>query len=99
MLNNEITKKLNCLYEKNKDEIIKLRRDFHKYPETCWFEFRTTAIIAKYLEDNGLQIFMGKDVIDEKAVVLYPNEEEIKTAMNRAVAEGANSEYIKRTNG
>ena len=99
MLNNEETEKLDCFYDKYKEEIIKLRRDFHKYPETCWLEFRTTAIIAKYLEDNGLQVFMGNDVIDKKAVVLYPNHDEIENAMSRAVSEGADSEYVKRTNG
>ncbi|MFX1517821.1 MAG: M20 family metallopeptidase [Promethearchaeota archaeon] len=35
-------------------ELITLRRDFHKHPELGFKEFRTSDIIAKYLEELGL---------------------------------------------
>lgn len=39
-----------------KDELIELRRDFHKHPELGFEEFRTSQIIADYLEELGLEV-------------------------------------------
>lgn len=33
-----------------KDELIELRRDFHKHPELGFKEYRTSEIVANYLE-------------------------------------------------
>ncbi|MDD4569204.1 MAG: amidohydrolase [Tepidanaerobacteraceae bacterium] len=38
------------------DEAIELRRDFHRHPELGFKEFRTSAIIEKYLKDLGLEV-------------------------------------------
>ena len=35
------------------EELIAQRRDFHKYPELCWQEMRTTSIIARHLSNLG----------------------------------------------
>ena len=43
-----------------KDRIIAYRRDFHKYPELAWTEFRTASLIGKTLIDNGYKIKVGK---------------------------------------
>ncbi|MFX0209402.1 MAG: M20 family metallopeptidase, partial [Candidatus Hodarchaeota archaeon] len=40
-------------------ELITLRRDFHKYPELGFEEFRTSDIIASYLEALGLEVKRG----------------------------------------
>lgn len=50
--NLEIFKRVNEL----KDELITLRRDFHRYPELGFKEFRTSKKIAKYLNDLGLEV-------------------------------------------
>ena len=42
--------------KKFKDELISLRRDFHKHPELGFQEYRTSEIVAKYLEDCGLEV-------------------------------------------
>ncbi len=39
-----------------KEELINLRRDFHQYPELGFEEYRTSEIIAKYLEECGLEV-------------------------------------------
>lgn len=39
-----------------KEELIALRRDFHQYPELGFQEFRTQAIILKYLEECELEV-------------------------------------------
>jgi amidohydrolase len=42
-----------------KDELIQLRRDFHKHPELGFKEFRTSKIVANYLEECGLKVTRG----------------------------------------
>ncbi len=42
-----------------KDELIELRRDFHKYPELGFEEHRTSEIVANYLEGCGLDVKRG----------------------------------------
>ena len=42
--------------ENLKTELISLRRDFHKYPELGFEEYRTSEIIANYLEECGLEV-------------------------------------------
>lgn len=53
-----------CMYkdifnvcEKYEEYIVDLRRDFHKYAESAWLEFRTTSKIAEILEENGIVFF------------------------------------------
>ncbi|MFW9903314.1 MAG: M20 family metallopeptidase [Candidatus Thorarchaeota archaeon] len=40
-------------------ELITLRRDFHKHPELGFEEFRTSNIIAQYLEELSLDVKRG----------------------------------------
>ncbi len=44
---------------KIKNEIIALRRDFHQHPELGFEEFRTSKIIADWLNSLGLQVKTG----------------------------------------
>lgn len=38
-----------------KEELVRLRRDFHQHPELAFEEVRTAKIVADYLTDLGLQ--------------------------------------------
>ncbi len=38
------------------DEVIRLRRDFHKHPELGFKEFNTSKKVANYLKDIGLEV-------------------------------------------
>ena len=42
-------------------ELIAFRRDFHKYAESAWTEYRTTARIISELEKLGLPVTCGAD--------------------------------------
>lgn len=42
-----------------KDELVSLRRDFHKHPELGFKEYRTSKIVANYLEKCGLDVKRG----------------------------------------
>ncbi len=39
-----------------RDELVALRRDFHKHPELGFEEYRTAKVIESYLQDLGLSI-------------------------------------------
>jgi amidohydrolase len=38
------------------DELIAIRRDLHAHPELAWQEERTTALVAKRLEEAGVRV-------------------------------------------
>ena len=40
----------------HKDELIALRRDFHRHPELGFKEFRTSKIVGDYLENLGMEV-------------------------------------------
>ena len=42
-----------------KDELIRLRRDFHMHPELGFEVWRTAKVVAEYLEDLGLEVKSG----------------------------------------
>ena len=42
-------------FKKYKDEVIRLRRDFHKHPELGFEENRTSGIVRDYLNDLGIE--------------------------------------------
>lgn len=48
----DIIEKVSSLTE----ELIALRRDFHKHPELGFQEFRTQGIVENYLKDCGLEV-------------------------------------------
>ncbi len=45
--------------EEIKDEVIKLRRHFHRYPELSYAETTTSSFICKWLGDNGIGFISG----------------------------------------
>ncbi|MBS5334396.1 MAG: amidohydrolase [Clostridiales bacterium] len=84
------------------NEIIKNRREFHKYAETSWDEVRTSARIAQILEGYGVKkLFMGTEAVN-KDTLKYPielSEKRREDNIKRAVLQGASEEYVKRTDG
>jgi len=78
-------------------EMIRQRRDFHKYPEVGWTEMRTASIIARTLADLGYEVLIGKDVCDAESRANVPSEEELEEAYERAVSQGADPEFVEAT--
>jgi len=54
-LRSEVSRKADSL----QNQIITWRRDFHEHPELGNHEFRTAAIVAKYLQSLGLEVKTG----------------------------------------
>ena len=92
-------KALNGICEEYARKAVEWRRDLHRYPEPAWTEFRTTAFLAKTLEEAGVPVLMGKQVVCPEYAMGYPEERVIKAAMERAVEQGADPSYVQRTEG
>lgn len=80
-------------------ELICQRRDFHKYAETGWFEMRTSSIIARKLTTLGYEVLTGDRVCKKDARMGVPSKEALDTQYRRAIAQGADPEFVKDTEG
>ena len=67
-----------------KDELIKDRRYFHSHPETGWFTFFTTAVLAKRLSDLGYEVSLGEKVVKSDARLGVGSKEQCEKAIERA---------------
>ena len=85
--------------EQYRDSMTACRRDLHKYPESGWREFRTTAKIIGVLKEHKIPFRYGYEIINKDYVWSYPSEKELCAAADRAVAQGADPEIIKAMNG
>ena len=67
-----------------KDELIKDRRHFHSHPETGWFTFFTTAVLAKRLSELGYEVKLGEEVVKSDARLGVGSKEQCQKAIERA---------------
>lgn len=73
---------LDELIKKHIDQVISIRRDIHEHPELGMQEFRTSKLVAKELDQLGLEVETG---IGKLGVVgLLKGSEEGKTLLLRA---------------
>lgn len=79
--------------------LIARRRDFHKYAEAAWTEFRTAAIVADTLANLGYQVTVGADVINAADMMGVPSEQELNKHAARALDQGANPEWVTKMQG
>lgn len=68
--------------EKIKDWLIKVRRDFHMYPELGMQEFRTSEKIVEYLDEMGIEYKKG--ITNTGIVGIIRGKKEGKTVALRA---------------
>jgi len=80
-------------------EMAATRQDFHKHAETGWLEMRTSSIIARKLTDLGYKVLVGDAVCDRDARMGVPSEEVLEAQYQRAVAQGADPEFVPYTKG
>ena len=55
-------------------ELVRIRRDLHRFPETGWLEMRTTAILAKALRAMGYETYTGARSAGRGARLGLPDE-------------------------
>lgn len=83
--------------EKLLKQMIKRRRDFHRYPETGWAEFRTTSKIAEALTDAGLGVVYAGDFVRPEHILGC--NVDIEAQIKRAVSQGASPKIIEKMKG
>ncbi|NKE36540.1 M20 family metallo-hydrolase [Natronococcus sp. JC468] len=80
--------------------LVELRRDFHRYPEPAWREFRTTARIVDELERLDVdEIHVGPDAIDPTERLGVPDEPELSRWFERAESKTDRSDVLERIRG
>ncbi len=81
------------------EQIIAWRRDFHRYPEAAWTEFRTADRVVKVLNSFGYDVQYGSEVVEEAAMMGVPNQDVLEQSSKRAIEEGADSAVIESMAG
>ena len=75
-------------------DLVRIRRDLHRCPETGWLEMRTTAILAKELRALGYEVYTGRAVCKEGARLGLPDAAVLAAHAERALAQGAPEEEL-----
>lgn len=80
-------------------EVVSDRRDFHKYAEVGWTEFRTASLIARRLTDLGWDVALGREVVDDEARMGVPGRDVLETHFERACRQGGDPEFLEAVRG
>ena len=75
-------------------QLVRDRRDFHRYPETAWTEFRTASLIARRLSELGYRLRLGADVICADDRMGVPDATVIEECWSRALAQGGDAGFL-----
>ncbi len=90
----------NFVDEGLKNELINLRRFFHKIPEEGWCEFCTTYNIVQYLKKLNCTVYYGHNFLKPGQRYGLCSDENFKISLQRAQKHGVPDEFIKDiTNG
>jgi aminobenzoyl-glutamate utilization protein A len=79
--------------------MVEWRRDFHKFAESGWVEFRTASLVASRLEEWGYTVKAGKEVVDENARMGVPPADVLKENEKRALDQGAVAKWLPSFSG
>lgn len=84
----------------SEDELTELRRDFHRYPEPGWCEFRTTVRIVEELERLGVgEIHVGADALDPNERLGVPEDDVLADWFEKARSETDRTELLDQLRG
>ncbi|MCI2420740.1 amidohydrolase [Saccharopolyspora sp. K220] len=77
------------------DELVALRRDFHRYAEPAFLEIRTSSIVVSHLRKLGLEPLTGQAAMRAETVVDYPTAQRRELVAERAVNTGADAASVE----
>jgi len=80
-------------------DLIALRRDFHRYPESGWTEFRTTARIIEKLEGLGLSVKYGPAIHDREKMFGLSKADVLESCWQRAGRETDRADLLEAMRG
>ena len=66
------------------DELVAIRRDLHRYPESGWTEFRTTVKIIEKLTEMGVAVKFGKEIHSADNMYGVPSQQYMLACEKRA---------------
>ncbi|MFC5970524.1 amidohydrolase [Halomarina salina] len=83
----------------DRDRLVSLRREFHRFPEPAWREFRTTARIVEELDRIGVdELYVGPDLLSGERMGL-PDEAEQRRWFDDARDHGVDADVLDRLDG
>ena len=90
----DIYQKIDQLSHEIHEESVAIRRDLHRYPETAWFEMRTSAVIAKRLEELGYEVLTGWQVCPRETQIGLPSKEALESHYEKIKTQDTPMEYV-----
>lgn len=78
------------------NDIIKFRREFHKYPELGWLEVRTASRIARILSELGFSVSVGKNFLKPENRMGLPSQKQMDEAYDRAIISGGDLNFAEQ---
>ena len=87
------------LAEALNSKLVTYRRDFHRYAEPGWMEFRTASLVARRLVELGFIVSMGREVLCDTARMGLPDQATLDAAWERALAQNGDPEYLEAVRG
>lgn len=73
---------------------VATRRDLHRFPELGMIEFRTASLVAERLTALGLDVRLGREVMDSASRMGMPSEVALERAFRDAEANGAPAKFL-----
>ena len=89
-----LKEKIHQLSHSLTQDLIDRRRDFHRYAEAAWTEFRTASLVADKLTQLGYAVLTGDAVVKATAMMGVPAPEQLSVHLERARQQGAVSTYL-----
>ena len=80
-------------------ELIALRREFHRYPETGWTELRTSVRIIEELEKLGVPVQYGHGIHVAEKRYAVPSDEVLEQHRLRALEETGRADLVNAMAG
>lgn len=87
------------LAKKFEKKVIADRRDFHRFAEAGWTEFRTASRVARRLSDLGYQVALGREVLAAEERMGLPDEAALEAHWQRALAQGGDAAFLPALRG
>ena len=86
--------------QQQRDRLVGLRRDLHRYPEPAWCEYYTTSRVVGELERVGVdELLVGTDLLAADARMAVPEDAERRAWHDRARAAGAREDVLAQCDG
>lgn len=90
---------VNRLADRVEEKVIGFRRDFHRYAESGWTEFRTASLVARRLTELGYEVRLGRQVIRDEDRMGVPAQEVLERHWQRALEQGGDAELLRALEG